>query len=142
MEKTEIERKNKMIKKIIVSSICLLCLTGCGFSSQKGQAKLYEQIRTDEAIEWFQNNENYKIVDVRTQEEYEEGHIPEAICIPNETIGTKEIEQLPDKKQMIFIYCRSGVRSKQAAEKLANMGYENIVEFGGILDWTGEIVRE
>ena len=84
--------------------------------------------------------ENYIILDVRTQEEFEEKHIPDAVCIPNETIGSDEIAQLPDKDQLILVYCRSGNRSKQAAEKLAALGYTNIVEFGGIIDWTGETV--
>lgn len=76
--------------------------------------------------------------DVRTEEEYCENHIPDAINIPNETIGSGEIKELPDKDQLILVYCRSGNRSKQAAEKLTELGYTNIVEFGGINDWTGE----
>lgn len=86
------------------------------------------------------SNEGYIIIDVRTKEEYIEGHIPGAINIDNESIIDVEPEQLTDKNQMILIYCRSGNRSKQAAEKLANMGYTNIVEFGGIVDWDGDIV--
>ena len=81
-------------------------------------------------------------MDVRTQEEYKSGHIPNAICVPNETIGTSDIPELPDKGQLIMVYCRSGRRSKEAAQKLADMGYTNIVEFGGIIDWTGETVTE
>ena len=80
------------------------------------------------------------ILDVRTQAEYEQGHIPGAVCVPNEAIGTEGIPALPDKEQLILVYCRSGNRSKQAAQKLANLGYTNIVEFGGILSWTGETV--
>ena len=71
---------------------------------------------------------------------HEEKHIPGAICIPNETIGSDEIKELPDKDQLILVYCRSGNRSKQASEKLAALGYTNIVEFGGINDWPGETV--
>lgn len=82
----------------------------------------------------------YIILDVRTTAEYETAHIPNAICIPNENIGTKEPQELPDKNQLILVYCRSGNRSKQAAQKLADMGYTNIVEFGGINSWTGETV--
>ena len=82
------------------------------------------------------------IVDVRTQEEFDSGHIPNAICIPNENIGTEQPEELPDLDQVILIYCRSGNRSKQAAQKLADMGYTNVYEFGGIIDWTGEVVTE
>ena len=84
----------------------------------------------------------YIILDVRTQEEFAAGHIPNAICIPNEIIGSSEISALPDKAQLILVYCRSGNRSKQAASKLVKMGYTNVVEFGGILDWNGEIVTE
>lgn len=88
----------------------------------------------------METNEDYIIVDVRTFEEYCEGHIPGAINIPNEDIVDTEPELLANKEQMILIYCRSGNRSKQAAEKLANMGYTNLIEFGGIIDWDGEIV--
>ena len=75
---------------------------------------------------------------MRTQEEYEAAHIPGAICIPNETIGGEEIPELPDKEQLIMVYCRSGNRSKQASGKLVKLGYTNIVDFGGINSWTGE----
>lgn len=81
---------------------------------------------------------DYIILDVRTQGEYESGHIPGAICIPNESIGDEHPELLPDKNQLILVYCRSGNRSKQAAQKLSQMGYTNIMEFGGINDWQGE----
>ena len=81
---------------------------------------------------------DYIILDVRTPEEYEEKHIKGAVNLPNETIKTEEITQLPDKEQLILVYCRSGNRSKQASQKLADLGYTNIVEFGGIKDWTGE----
>lgn len=85
-------------------------------------------------------NTDYIILDARTIEEYNEGHIPNAICIPNETIDESVTIKLPRKDQLILIYCRSGNRSKQAATKLANLGYTNLVEFGGIIDWDGEIV--
>lgn len=85
--------------------------------------------------------ENYIILDVRTPEEFSEKHIPGAINIPNETIGTEEVPELPDKDQLILIYCRSGNRSKQASEKLVRLGYMNIVEFGGINDWPGNTVN-
>ena len=95
-----------------------------------------------EAMEMMAAEENHIILDVRTQQEYAAGHIPGAIVIPNETIGTKEIPQLPDKDQLIMVYCRSGNRSKQASDKLVKLGYTNIVEFGGIIDWPGEIVAD
>ena len=78
---------------------------------------------------------------MRTQSEYDEGHIPNAICVPNETIGSDDIPELPDKEQLILVYCRSGRRSKEAAAKLADMGYTNIKEFGGIIDWTDDVVK-
>ncbi len=92
-------------------------------------------------MEIMNSEENYIILDVRTWEEYESGHIPGAVCIPNETIGTEAPLGLPDKNQLILVYCRSGNRSKQAAGKLAAMGYTNIVEFGGINGWHGETVK-
>lgn len=88
----------------------------------------------------MEEEEDYLILDVRTPEEYEEAHIPEAVNVPNETIGTEEIPELPNKEQLIFVYCRSGNRSKQASQKLADLGYTNIIEFGGINDWNGDTV--
>ena len=93
-------------------------------------------------MDLMESEKDYIILDVRTIEEYNESHIPNAICIPNETIGTENPSGLPDKDQLIFVYCRSGNRSKQAAEKLVKLGYTNIVEFGGINDWPGEVVSE
>lgn len=98
-----------------------------------------EKIFMEEAMDLMKTEENYIILDVRTQEEYDEKRIPGAILVPNETIGTSEIPELPDKDQMILVYCRSGNRSKQASEKLAALGYTNIIEFGGINDWPGEV---
>ena len=107
----------------------------------KEKTNTYRQISMDEAVIMMQNGHDYIILDVRTPEEFAEGHIPDAINIPNETIGATEIPELPDKNQRILVYCRSGRRSKEAAEKLADLGYTNIVEFGGIIDWQGEVVR-
>ena len=95
----------------------------------------------DEIVKIMEENKNYIILDVRTFEEYNEGHIPNAICIPNETIDKNVVEKLPNKEQLILIYCRSGNRSKQATEKLLNLGYTNLVEFGGIIDWKGKIEK-
>lgn len=100
---------------------------------QEDVMKTYEQISPQEAKEKM-DNEDVVILDVRTQEEYDSGHIKNAVCMPNEDI-LSEPEMLPDKGRQILVYCRSGNRSKQAAQKLADMGYENILEFGGILDW-------
>ena len=115
----------------------LLFLTGCSASRQ---APGYTQITMEEAAERLSIECGFLILDVRTPEEYAAGHIPGAINIPNETIGTDEIPQLPEKEQRIYVYCRSGNRSKQASEKLAALGYTDIVEIGGIIDWTGDIV--
>ena len=88
----------------------------------------------------MEKERDYMILDVRTKEEYEEKHIAGAINVPNESIGSGEIPALPDKNQLIFVYCRSGNRSKQASEKLVKLGYTHIVEFGGINTWNGETV--
>ena len=93
----------------------------------------------DEAVKMMAEETGYIILDVRRPDEFVAGHVPGAINVANETIGTAEIPELPDKEQLIMVYCRSGRRSKEAAEKLVKLGYTNIVEFGGILDWTGEI---
>ena len=102
---------------------------------------IIKHVSMDDIVEIMNENKNYIILDVRTIAEYNEGHIPNAICIPNETIGSNTISELPDKEQLILVYCRSGNRSKQAAEKLKKLGYTNLIEFGGIIDWKGEIER-
>ena len=127
------------MKKMIFSLLLLPLLTACAASPQE---PTYRQISMDEAITLMQEESGYLILDVRTPEEFKQAHIPDAINIPNEAIGTEEISQLPDKDQLILVYCRSGNRSKQASGKLAALGYTNIVEFGGILDWPGETVSE
>lgn len=101
---------------------------------QEEAMKTYEQISPQEAKKRMDNEEDVIILDVRTQEEYDSGYIKNAVCLPNEDI-LSEPDILPDKGQQILVYCRSGNRSKQAAQKLADMGYENVLEFGGILDW-------
>ena len=125
------------MKKIIPFLMSLLLLVGCASQSKEST---YRQITMEEAVTMMQEESGYIILDVRTAEEYSEKHIPGAINIPNETIGDQDIPELPDKDQLILIYCRSGNRSKQAADKLVKLGYTNIVEFGGINDWTGETV--
>ena len=106
------------------------------------QTNTYRQITMEEAIVMMTQESDYIILDVRRSEEFAEGHIPNAINVANESIGTDEIPELPDKDQLIMVYCRSGRRSKEAAEKLVKLGYTNIVECGGIIDWTGEIVTD
>lgn len=102
---------------------------------------VYLSISQDEAIRLMETEENYVILDVRREDEFAEGHIPGAICIPNEVIAEEAEGILKDKNQLILVYCRSGNRSKQASRKLADMGYSQIREFGGIIDWKGEIEK-
>ena len=127
------------MKKYIPFLLTLLLLAGC--AAPAAQEGTYRPITMDEAIIMMEEESNYIILDVRTPEEFSEKHIPGAINIPNETIGTEEVPELPDKDQLILIYCRSGNRSKQASEKLVRLGYMNIVEFGGINDWPGDTVN-
>ena len=126
------------MKKIIPFLLSLLVLAGC--ASPSVQENSYRQIGMDEAIELMENESDYIILDVRTVAEFSEKRIPGAINVPNESIGSDEIAELPDKEQLILVYCRSGNRSKQASEKLVKLGYTNIVEFGGINDWPGETI--
>ena len=125
------------MKKIIPLIVTFLLLTGCAAPAEK---EGHRQITMDEAVTIMQEKTGYIILDVRTPQEFSDKHIPGAINIPNEAIGTEEISGLPDKDQLILVYCRSGNRSKQAAKKLAALGYTNVVEFGGIIDWPGETV--
>lgn len=126
------------MKKLIPILLSALMLSGCAGAGN--QTNSYRQISMDEAVAMMAEESGYIILDVRTHEEFAEKHIPNAINVPNETIGTDEISALPDKDQLIMVYCRSGRRSKEAAEKLVKLGYTNIVEFGGIIDWKGETV--
>ncbi len=89
----------------------------------------------------METEQDYVILDVRTRSEYDSGHIPGAVCLPNEDIGSEDPAALPDKDQLILVYCRSGNRSAQAARKLAALGYTDVVDFGGINAWPGEIER-
>ena len=132
------KRLTRILLPALVALTAVLIFTGCGSTSD--DKKTYRQVSPEEAAAMMEEEVDYIILDVRTQEEYETAHIPGAICIPNETIGTDDITELPDKDQLILVYCRSGNRSKQASEKLAKQGYTNIVEFGGINSWTGETV--
>ena len=124
------------MKKLLPIFITALLLVGCAVPAE--QEISYRQITMDEAVAMMEEEEGYIILDVRTAAEFDEKHIPGAINIPNEAIGTDAIPELPDKDQLILVYCRSGNRSKQASEKLMKLGYTNVVEFGGIIDWPGE----
>ncbi len=127
------------MKKLIALMCSALMLTGCGAAPKEAD---YKQISQEDAASILETEENYIILDVRTPQEFSSGYIPGAINIANETIGTDEIPQLPDKDQLILVYCRSGNRSKQASAKLAALGYTNIMEFGGINTWEGEITTD
>ena len=128
------------MRKLIPFLLSLLLLAGC--AAPVDSEASYQQISMDEAIAIMESESDYIILDVRTTEEFADKHIPDAINIPNETIGTEDIPELPDKDQLILVYCRSGNRSKQASDKLVGLGYTNIVEFGGINDWPGETVSD
>ncbi len=127
------------MKKIFGVLFSMFMLAGCGSGSGDGT---FKQISQDDAASIMESEDNYIILDVRRPDEFSTGHIPHAINIPNETIGSEEIPQLPEKDQLILVYCRSGNRSRQAAAKLAALGYTNIVEFGGINTWTGDITTD
>ena len=146
MQLIQKKEKLKMWIVALAALLILLFIGGCSLRGQvldgDGMVNSYKQISQEEAEQMMEEDDGHVIVDVRTQEEYDEGHIPGAICIPNEEITDTKPELLPDVDQVILIYCRSGRRSKEAAEKLFNMGYTHIYEFGGIIDWTGEIEKE
>jgi len=132
------------MKRFVLMFLLLLLLTGCSGKNTvmdgDGMMQVYHKITQDTAKEEMTRDDGHVIVDVRRQDEYDAGHIPGAILIPNESIGTEQPKELPDLDQIILIYCRSGNRSKQASDKLIRMGYTNIYDFGGINTWTGEIV--
>ncbi len=145
----------RFLSKYSLELLCLLLalvlmLSGCSTQGENGTEPggdiVWEQITMEEAMKVMEREESYIILDVRRPDEFAAGHIPGAVNLPNETIGTAQSAEdeeikgvLPDKEQMILVYCRSGNRSKQAAQKLADLGYVKIIEFGGIQDWTGEI---
>ena len=148
------------MKKIffIISAIICIFLTACGndssigiiggadgptsiIVSEKGEKAMYEQITAEEAKKIMDSGEEHIILDTREQDEFDEGHIPGAILIPYTEIENKAEEMLPDKDKLILVYCRSGRRSKIAAESLAKLGYTNVKEFGGIIDWSYEVEK-
>lgn len=130
---------------IFMLAFMVTCFVGCeekNTSVSTESQNSYIQIQMDEAIMMMEEETDYIILDVRTPEEFAEKHIPGALNVPNESIGTEEIKELPNKDQLILVYCRSGNRSKQASEKLVALGYTNVYEFGGINDWPGEVESE
>ena len=127
------------MKKLILFLLMAMLLTACGQRKENGQEAVYMNITAQEAREIMDTEEGYIILDVRTQEEYEEKHIPGAILIPDYEIKERAEQALTDKDQLLLVYCRSGRRSKLAAEALVELGYTNIKEFGGIIDWPYEV---
>ena len=120
----------------------LLLLTACSSPTKNNQEMVFLNITAEEARKLMDSEKDRIILDVRSREEYDQGHIPGAILIPDTEIEAKAADLLPDKDQLILVYCRSGRRSKLAAQSLADLGYTNIREFGGILDWPYEVVQD
>ena len=127
------------MKKLIFLLLAVMMLTACGQDKEETQGAVYMNITAEEAKQIMDSEEDYIILDVRTQDEYDQGHIPGAILIPDTEIKAKAEDVLTDKDQLILVYCRSGRRSKLAAEALVELGYTNIKEFGGIIDWPYEV---
>ena len=130
----------KINKRFLIALLTFALPFGCVGCSDGGSAT-YEQISGAEAKALMDSESGYIIIDARTQEEYDEGHIHGAILIPEYEIADRAEKELPDKDQLILVYCRSGRRSKIAAEELVKLGYTNVKEFGGIIDWKYEIVK-
>ena len=130
----------KRNKRFLLMLLTLALPFGCVGCSDSGSAS-YDQISGAEAKALMDSESGYIIIDARTQEEYDQGHIPGAMLIPEYEIADRAENELPDKDQLILVYCRSGRRSKIAAEALVKLGYTNVKEFGGIIDWKYEIVK-
>ena len=130
----------KINKRFLIALLTFALPFGCVGCSDGGSAT-YEQISGAEAKALMDSESGYIIIDARTQEEYDQGHIPGAILIPEYEIADRAEKELPDKNQLILVYCRSGRRSKIAAEELVKLGYTNVKEFGGIIDWKYETVK-
>ena len=129
------------MKKWIFLLLAVMMLTACGQHTENDQGAVSVNITAEEAKQIMDSEEGYIILDVRTQEEYHQGHIPGAILIPEYEIAKRAEKELPDKDQLILVYCRSGRRSKIAAEELVKLGYANVKEFGGIIYWEYDIVK-
>ena len=132
------------LKRLIILVLAVACLAGCANENQESEVTTsvsYEQISQDEAKNIMDTESGYVIIDARTQEEYDSGHIEGAILVPEYEIADRAEQELPDKSQLILVYCRSGRRSKIASQALADLGYTNVKEFGGIITWEYEIVK-
>ena len=131
----------KINKRFLIALLTFTLPFGC-FGCSDGGSATYDQISGAEAKALMDSESGYIIIDARTQSEYDEGHIPGAILIPEYEIADRAEKELPDKDQLILVYCRSGRRSKIAAEELVKLGYTNVKEFGGIIDWEYEVVKD
>ena len=130
----------KIHKRFLIALLTFTLPFGC-IGCSDGASASYDQISGAEAKALMDSESGYIIIDARTQEEYDQGHIHGAIMIPEYEIANRAEKELPDKNQLILVYCRSGRRSKIAAEELVKLGYTNVKEFGGIIDWKYEIVK-
>ena len=142
MHRCEVPVQMKKVKGLIIMlliSLSLFGMTACG--SENGKSSTYEQITAEQAKTIMDTDKDYIIIDARTEEEFAEGHIENAILIPEYEIANRAEKELPDKDTLILVYCRSGRRSKIASEELVKLGYTNVKEFGGIIDWPYEIVK-
>ena len=128
------------MKKILIFALSLF-LAGCMVTKTSKTSSSYKTISSTEAQQMIEDNKDALILDVRTAAEYESGHIPNAVNLSNEDIQAGKVDSLKDKSQLIMVYCRSGNRSRQAAQKLAELGYTNVVDFGGIQSWQGDIEK-
>lgn len=136
-------KNGKMILLVcVVAAAVLFLVADTTRKEQANKVNTFTSVSAAEAKEYMDSEENYIILDVRTQEEYDAGYIPGAILIPDYEITERAEKELPDKDQRILVYCRSGNRSKKASAALIEMGYTNIIEFGGINDWPYEIVTD
>lgn len=131
----------KKLKGLILMFLISLSLFGFSACQDSDNNVTYEQITAKEAKTIMDTQPDYIIIDARTQEEFADGHIEGAIMIPEYEIANRAEQQLPDKDALILVYCRSGRRSKIASEELVRLGYTNVKEFGGIIDWPYEIVK-
>lgn len=126
---------------ILMITLSIFTLAACGDKNDKGETLTYEQISAEEAKAIMDTEKEYIIIDARTGSEFAEGHIEGAILIPEYEIADRAEKELPNKDALILVYCRSGRRSKIASEELVKLGYTNVKEFGGIIDWPYEIVK-
>ena len=142
MHRCEVPVQMKKVKGLIIMlliSLSLFGMTAC--DGENGKVFTYEQITAEQAKTIMDTEKDYVIIDARTEEEFAKGHIANAILIPEYEIASRAEKKLPDKEQLILVYCRSGRRSKIASEVLVKLGYTNVKEFGGIIDWPYETVK-